>query len=178
MDSRKLRRTLFIVIMMFFMITVIVMMANWELVQDKLGLADRTQGAEPVMAQDETQDKQLGNDLHAFMQDETFFDTDTHYKSIETYSGKNVSLVMSSVAKDLRVMIVNSSGRLVTGAPFSITIQGVGEYTDDDEDGIIYVDELRAGEYSVYMNEIEGYRVPNTKSNRRSSTGFWKTSST
>ncbi len=162
MDSRKLRRTLFIVIMMFFMITVIVMMANWELVQDKLGLADRTQGAEPVMAQDETQDKQLGNDLHAFMQDETFFDTDTHYKSIETYSGKNVSLVMSSVAKDLRVMIVNSSGRLVTGAPFSITIQGVGEYTDDDEDGIIYVDELRAGEYSVYMNEIEGYRVPNT----------------
>lgn len=65
MDSRKLRRTLFIVIMMFFMITVIVMMANWELVQDKLGLADRTQGAEPVMAQDETQDKQLGNDLHA-----------------------------------------------------------------------------------------------------------------
>lgn len=162
MDSKKLRRTLFIVIMMFFMITVIVMVANWDIIQDKFGIGTNADSEEVIVLDTETQDKQIGNDLQAFMQDETFFDSDTHYKSIETYSGRNVSLVMSSVAKDLRIMVVNSSGMLVTGAPFSITIQGVGEYTDDDEDGIIYIDKLRSGEYSVYMNEIEGYRVPNT----------------
>lgn len=162
MDSKKLRRTLFIVIMMFFMITVIVMVANWDIIQDKFGIGTNADSEEVIVLDTETEDKQIGNDLQAFMQDETFFDSDTYYKSIETYSGKNVSLVMSSVAKDLRIMVVNSSGMLVTGAPFSITIQGVGEYTDDDKDGIIYIDKLRSGEYSVYMNEIEGYRVPNT----------------
>ena len=69
---------------------------------------------------------------------------------------------MSSVAKDLRVMIVDSVGRLVTGTEFTITIQDVGEYTDRDMDGIIYVDDLRSGEYSVSLNEQDGFRVPNT----------------
>ena len=163
MDSKKLRRTIAIVVMMFFMITVVVMVANWDIVQDKLGIGKNAQVVEVVKPENDTaDDKQIGNDLQAFMYDETFFDSDVHYKSIETYSGQNVSLVMSSVAKDLRVMIVNSRGVLVSGAPFSITIQGLGEYTDDDQDGIIYIDKLRAGEYSIYMNEIDGYRVPNT----------------
>ncbi|MCM1251920.1 MAG: glycoside hydrolase family 25 protein [Clostridium sp.] len=152
------------VIMIFFMITVIVAITNWELIQDKLGLGGKTQtaSADVVTAQEEASaSKQLGNDLNAFMQDETFFDAEVRYKSIETYSGKVVSFMMSSVAKDLRIMIVDSRGELVTGAPFSVTIQGLGEYTDEDEDGVIYLDKLRAGEYSVSMNEIEGYKVPN-----------------
>ncbi|MCM1386097.1 MAG: glycoside hydrolase family 25 protein [Bacillus sp. (in: Bacteria)] len=164
MDSNKLRKTLFMVIMIFFMITVIVAITNWELIQDKLGLAPKQQIVNAdVMAvqEDEPGSKQLGNDLNAFMQDETFFDAEVRYKSIETYSGKVVSFIMSSVSKDLRIMVVDSRGELVTGAPFSVTIQGLGEYTDEDEDGVIYLDKLRAGEYSVSMNEIEGYKVPN-----------------
>lgn len=43
-----------------------------------------------------------------------------------------------------------------------MTVQGAGKYTDSDEDGIIYIDNLRAGEYSVSLEEAEGYRVPNT----------------
>ena len=70
--------------------------------------------------------------------------------------------MMSSVAKDLRIMIVDSVGQLVTGTPFQVTVQGAGKYTDSDEDGIIYIDNLRAGEYSVSLEEAEGYRVPNT----------------
>jgi len=53
---------------------------------------------------------------------------------------------MSSVAKDLRIMVVDSVGKLVTGAPFTVKVQGIGEYKDTDEDGIIYIDGLRAGE--------------------------------
>lgn len=162
MGSKKLRRTLFLVVMIFLMITVIVAMMNWELIEERLGLGSRIEETSVSVAEPVTEDKQIGNDLQAFMQDETFFDSDTHYQSIEIYSGKAVSIVMSSVAKDLRIMIVNSSGKLVTGFPFTVTIQGLGEYTDTDRDGIIYIEKLRAGEYSVSLNEAEGYRVPNT----------------
>lgn len=162
MDSKKLRRTLFLVVMMFLMITVVVLMMNWELIEEKLGLGVRTKETTVSVEEPVAEDKQIGNDLRAFMQDETFFDSDMHYKSIETYAGKSVSIVMSSVAKDLRIMIVDNGGKLVSGYPFVITIQGLGEYTDTDRDGVIYIDKLRAGEYSVSLNEAEGYRVPNT----------------
>ena len=162
MDSKILRRTLFLVVMMFFMITVVVAMMNWELIEEKLGLGGRTEETIVSVEEPVTEDKQIGNDLQAFMRDETFFDSETHYKSIETYSGKAVSVVMSSVAKDLRIMIVDSSGKLVSGFPFTVSIQGLGEYTDTDRDGVIYIDKLRAGEYGVSLNEAEGYRVPNT----------------
>ena len=162
MDSKKLRRTLFLVVMIFLMITVVIVMTNWELIEEKLGIDSKPESTNVEAADAAAEDKQIGNDLQAFMRDETFFDSETHYKSIETYSGKVVSLVMSSVAKDLRIMIVNSSGKLETGHPFVVTIQGLGEYTDTDRDGIIYIDKLRAGEYSVSLNETEGYRVPNT----------------
>lgn len=161
MGSKRLRKTLFAVVMIFLMITAVIFMMNWELVEEKLG-----NGAEKettaALEEDITAEKQIGNDLSAFLQDETFFDPETQYKSIETYTGKSVSFLMSSVAKDLRIMFVDSSGKLLTGSPFSVEIQGLGEYTDEDEDGIIYLDKLRAGEYSVSMKEIDGFRVPNT----------------
>lgn len=161
MGSKRLRKTLFAVVMIFLMITAVIFMMNWELVEEKFG-----NGAEKettaALEEDMTAEKQIGNDLSAFLQDETFFDPETQYKSIETYTGKSVSFLMSSVAKDLRIMFVDSSGKLLTGSPFSVEIQGLGEYTDEDEDGIIYLDKLRAGEYSVSMKEIDGFRVPNT----------------
>ena len=161
MGSKRIRNTLVAVVMIFFMITAVIFMMNWELVEEKLGGKKReevTVEVEEIV----TDEKQIGNDLSAFLQDETFFDAETQYKSVETYSGRSVSFVMSSVAKDLRIMFVDSSGKLLTGVPFSVNIQELGEYTDEDEDGIIYIAELRAGEYSVSMNEIDGYRVPNT----------------
>ena len=162
MDSRKLRRTLFLVVMIFLMITCVIIMTNWELIEERLGIDNKPAQVNTEVVETMAEDKQIGNDLQAFMRDETFFDSETHYKSIETYSGKVVSLVISSVAKDLRIMVVNSSGKLESGFPFVVTIQGVGEYTDTDRDGIIYIDSLRAGEYGVSLNEAEGYRVPNT----------------
>ena len=164
MDSKTLRKTLIAVVLVFIVITGVIIAANWDIVQAKFGISEtasqgNSEASEGGMIID---DKQLGNNLHAFMQDDTFFDPEVRYKSIETYSGRGVSLVMSSVAKDLRIMVVDSRGRLVTGEQFTIKIQELGEYVDNDEDGIIYIDGLRAGEYSVSMNEIEGYKVPNT----------------
>ncbi len=161
MGSKGLGKTLFAVVMVFLLITAVVFMMNWELVEEKFGGGNSEETTVDV-AESMTDEKQIGNDLSDFLQDETFFDPETQYKSIETYTGRSVSFLMSSVAKDLRIMFVDSSGKLLTGSPFSVSIQGLGEYTDEDEDGIIYLDKLRAGEYSVSMKEIDGYRVPNT----------------
>lgn len=162
MDSKKMQRILFVMVAMFVVLVAVIAIANLDTVKSKLGFAVDEQIEETAVIEEDTISGQRGNDLSAFLYDETFFDPEVKFKSIESYSGRRVFLVMSSVAKDLRIMIVDSIGRLVTGAPFTIRIQGVGEYTDSDEDGIIYIDGLRAGEYSVLLEETEGFIVPNT----------------
>lgn len=165
MDSKKMRRAMAFIIVVFLAAFAVIAAANWDRVKQKLGYAKETPTQEETPEEDvepETEEGQIGSDLSAFMSDETFFDPEVKFKSIESYAGRNVSLMMSSVAKDLRIMVVDSVGRLVTGTDFTVTIQNVGEYTDTDRDGVIYVDGLRSGEYSVSLNEQDGFRVPNT----------------
>ncbi len=157
-----MRRALFAMIGMFLLLIAVIALMNLDTVKSKLGLAQEPEQEMATIEETETDGGQIGNDLSAFLRDETFFDEEPRFKSIETYSGRNVFLMMSSVAKDLRVMVVDSVGRLVTGAPFTIEVQGGGEYTDEDEDGIIYIEGLRAGEYAVSLQELEGFHVPNT----------------
>ena len=161
MDSKRMRRMLFAMILMFVVLIGVIAATNLETVKKKLGLTADVQ-IEETAVMEVADNGQRGSDLSAFLRDETFFDPEVKFKSIETYSGKNVFLMMSSVAKDLRIMIVDSVGRLVTGTPFVVKIQGMGEYTDSDRDGIVYIDGLRAGEYSVSLAEAEGFIVPNT----------------
>lgn len=161
MDSKRMRRMLLAMSLMFVVLIGVIAATNLETVKKKLGLAADVQIEETAVMEVED-DGRRGSDLSAFLRDETFFDPEVKFKSIETYSGKNVFLMMSSVAKDLRIMIVDSVGRLVTGTPFVVKIQGMGEYTDSDRDGIVYIDGLRAGEYSVSLEEAEGFIVPNT----------------
>lgn len=162
MGSKRIRRMLFFIVFLFVALIGGLAAANLDMVKQKLGLSAVEQTDEAAVEETEDNGGQRGNNLSAFLQDETFFDPEVKFKSIETYSGRNVFLMMSSVAKDLRIMIVDSMGRLVTGTPFVVEVRGAGEYTDTDEDGIIYIDGLRAGEYSVSLLEAEGYIVPNT----------------
>lgn len=165
MDSKRMRRVLAAMIIVFLVAIAALVAANLDAVKRKLGFAQEIPAQEETEENNETEEKesgQIGSNLSAFLSDETFFDPEIKFKSLESYSGRNVSLVMSSVAKDLRIMVVDSVGRLVTGTEFTVTIQDVGEYTDHDKDGIIYVDDLRSGEYSVFLNEQDGFHVPNT----------------
>ncbi len=165
MDSKWMRRTMIFMIVVFLAAFAVIAAANFDAVKHKLGFAVEEPETEEEPGEDEepeTEGGQIGSDLSAFMSDETFFDPEVKFKSIESYAGRNVSLMMSSVARDLRIMVVDSVGRLVTGTDFTVTIQNVGEYTDTDRDGVIYVDGLRSGEYSVSLNEQDGFRVPNT----------------
>lgn len=99
--------------------------------------------------------------LRAFLHDETFFDPDPALSSgIVVRDTPQLYLLASSVYKDIRVTVVDENGQAVQGKPFFITVQDQGTYKDLDQDGIIYIPELTAGEYFVSLDEVEGYEVP------------------
>ena len=100
------------------------------------------------------------SNLSAFLQDEYFFDRDTK-ETDRLYDETNrLSLIVTSVEKDLRVQIVDRDNKPVEGESFYITLNGKDEYKDLDKDGVIYIGELPAGEYEVALKPISGYRTP------------------
>ena len=104
---------------------------------------------------------QIGNDLSAFMKDSTFFDPERDYLSELMEDKENyLTMVVTSVEKDLRIQVVDAQGEPVTGQSFFITLKDVGDYKDLDKDGIVYVADLDAGDYYVSLHPIDGYKVP------------------
>lgn len=101
-------------------------------------------------------------DYSAFLGDETFFDKDkSEYEKLMEHYGKKLSLYATSVEKDLRVHILNEMGELVTGEEFYITLNGE-EYKDLDQDGVVYVGDLKPGEYEVALRELKDYKIPSS----------------
>ena len=85
-----------------------------------------------------------------------------------------VYLLSSSIEKDLKIKVVDEEETLIEGQEFEITVYEAdayseaaqdetgaeGElYADDDADGIIYIEEIEAGDYIVELSEIEGYEI-------------------
>lgn len=104
---------------------------------------------------------QIGDDLSAFLKDDSFFDQEVNpVLEAAKDSASRLSLVVTSVEKDLRIQVVDSQGNLVTGESFFVELEGLGEYKDLDKDGVIYIGGLAAGEYYVELLPIAGYRVP------------------
>lgn len=104
---------------------------------------------------------QIGNDLSAFMRDETFFDEeDNEFLENLKNEQNRLSLIVTSVEKDLRIQIVDSDNQPVSGESFFVTLKGMGDYKDLDKDGVIYIGDLAAGDYEVSLKPIEGYKVP------------------
>lgn len=114
----------------------------------------------PETTKETFEGKQIGNNLKAFLEDEEFFDKEkTKYE--EYLEQRNtISMILTSIEKDLRIKVVDFDGEIITGETFVVDISDKGEYTDDDQDGIIYVPYLKAGDYTVTLREIEGYTVP------------------
>lgn len=74
---------------------------------------------------------------------------------------RNISFSGTSIEKDLKITIIDENSELVTGVAFKITAIKEGaedkpnEYTDEDMDGIIHVQELDGGMYTVKLHEVE-----------------------
>lgn len=158
MGSNVKRIIILLILFMFVAVGGIVLYANIQ----SSPKAEETANVEESVSED-AEPLQIGNDTRAFLGDETFFEPDKQpYSSIEKMDGKNLSLLMTSVQKDLRIQIVDNAGKLVTGEEFCVVLNGDKEYKDEDKDGIIYIEYLRSGEYEVALKEAEGYRVPET----------------
>ncbi len=106
-------------------------------------------------------------DPYAFLQDESFFEPE---RGAETEAANSLSLLLSTVMKDLRIFVVDGTGSVVSGRDFEVTVQKVttngdadGEVRslkDEDGDGILYTEELRPGDYEVSLAPVEGCSVP------------------
>lgn len=155
MDSKFLKVTLLVSLLFMTTIFFVVLYSNGIGPGQKKG---STQAVETVV-QDVVLSGQIGNDLYGWMEDETFFDEVKKVESDEE-GAIRVNLIATSVEKDMRVRIVGPDGKPVEGQFFKIIVDGTDEYKDLDRDGVIYLADLKAGEYQVSLAEEPGFIVP------------------
>ena len=167
MDSRLKKTAIFFCIMAILCLALIMVMANWRTLFGKKGqsvAADKNIVTQEVIKED----GQIGEDLRGFLSDDTFFDKEQDdYEWNSLYNSNKLSMIVTSIEKDLRIQIVDLFGELVEGESFYVTVEGVGEYKDLDKDGIVYIADLKAGEYQVSLNAAEGYQVPSNSTKIR-----------
>lgn len=162
MDSKWKRTAICVSACMCLLLLLLVLFTN---LPQRKGTADAGGAVTPAGTQtdQDTGAGQQGADksnLSAFLQDEYFFDRDTK-ETDRLYDETNrLSLIVTSVEKDLRVQIVDRDNKPVEGESFYITLNGKDEYKDLDKDGVIYIGDLPAGEYEVALKPISGYRTP------------------
>ena len=112
--------------------------------------------------------KVSGADLSAFLRDEEFFDSDmpdndaSNQKKTDENGNpiKTLTLLASSVERDIRVKIVDENGDAVIGHEFTVVVEDTGAYADDDKNGVIRISDIKPGEYSVSLNDEQGFDVP------------------
>lgn len=160
MDSKLRRMTILSSMGVILLVALLVMFTNKEDGTQNPSQQQSLPAEEPTQASEE-RGGQIGDDLSAFLEDSTFFDQEVNpILEAAREETTKLSLVVTSVEKDLRVQIVDKSGELVTGESFYVSLEGVGEYKDLDKDGVIYIGDLAAGEYYVELLPVSGYRVP------------------
>lgn len=157
MDSKLRGIAVFFSILMVLVVGGVVVLANWKSVQNLLY-------PQPVsVTEPETQEETAEVGLSDFMKDETFFDAEVPKLGAagarESELRRSLSLIANSIQKDMRIQIVDGYGELVKGKGFYVTLKEIGEYKDVDQDGIIYIGDLKPGEYQVTLNEMPGYTV-------------------
>ncbi len=112
--------------------------------------------------------EQIGNNLTAFLYDASFFDAKVNYiLEMAKDQTNRLSLIVTSVEKDLRIQIINIDGQLVTGEEFYVELEDHGTYKDLDQDGVIYIADLDAGDYYVSLQPIENYKIPTNETKVR-----------
>lgn len=167
MDSRLRRLTILCSMAVILLVSILVVYANTD------HNSGPGRGTEEESRQDGPGEQissengvtgQVGGNLSAFMSDETFFDSEVNpILEAARDQANRLSLMVTSIEKDLRIQIVDNEGNPVTGESFYVSLRDMGEYKDLDKDGIIYIGDLDSGEYFVELLPIAGYRVPNNE---------------
>lgn len=102
-----------------------------------------------------------GANLTAWMSDETFFDQkkSATIEKIEQ-NAKTLQILATSIQKDLRVHILDGSGNQVDGYPFHVKVGDLGIYKDADKDGVVYIGDVKPGQYLVSIEAIDDFNLP------------------
>lgn len=117
---------------------------------------DSQQTSQPII-----EDVSAETDEKGFLNDPAFLDEYQPFAGEVREDGKvKLNLLVSSVERDLRVMVIDEQGAAVEGEKFFVTVDGIGEYKDLDADGFIYIGGIKPGSYYVSLEEIGDYEVP------------------
>ena len=162
MDSKIKRLTVLAMLSIMVIVAAIIVAFNYNSFVTTGNTAQENQTEEVQGSALEEDGMVKGADLSAFLKDETFFDqeknTNGKQQGQETVESEaQVSLLATSVEKDIRIKVVDEDGNPVTGYPFTLSIKDLGEYQDTDEDGMIYVDGVRPGEYEIDLTDAGEY---------------------
>ena len=157
MDSKFLRVTLLVSFLFMVTIFFVVLYANGV----GPGQKEESEMVIEEVVQEEIMSGQIGNDLYGWMEDENFFDKMPVAEEVEE-GVVRLNLIATSVEKDMRVLVAGPDGKPVKGQFFKIIVDEKDEYKDLDRDGVIYVADLKAGDYKVTLEEQPGFVVPAT----------------
>ncbi len=167
MDSKAKRIAIFIVLCSMVAVMAAVVAVNYQSFvggSDKKNGVDKTNSSLPQIEED---GKVSGADLSAFLRDDDFFDKDVALTTEnETQTDENgnpvraLTLLASSVERDIRVRVTDDKGDVVAGQEFTVVVEDTGAYVDEDKDGVIRISDMKPGEYKVSLNAVEGYEVP------------------
>lgn len=160
MDSKLLRFALLIVTLFVGTVFLMMLAMNGYFTPDtkEAAVVQETAEEDDYVEED---GRLKGSDLSAWMNDDTFFDEEksSTLQKIEQES-KMLSIMTSSIEKDLRIRIVDSKGKEVSGYPFTVTVGNIGTYKDADRDGMIYIGDMKPGEYEVTLAQIGEFIIP------------------
>ena len=172
MDSKLRRMAISASLAVILLVTILVVYTDTKMNTDKTvrpSQSTSAQNGDEQKAEQNggVQNGQIGDDLSAFLKDPTFFDEEENPILESAKNANRLSLMMTSVEKDLRIQVVDKEGIPVKGESFYVELDGLGKYKDLDKDGVIYIGDLDAGEYYVELLPVEGYRVPVTETKIR-----------
>ncbi|GFI21543.1 autolytic lysozyme [Lachnospiraceae bacterium] len=170
MDSKGKKIGILLVLCALLLVMAAVVLVNYNKLigksSGKVPDSSTDSGIKQIIEED---GKVHGADLSAFMKDNDFFDPEVPSGSNQsTYDEvdengetiRNLTLLASSVERDIRVKIVDDKGETVIGQPFSVEVAETGVYMDEDKDGIIRIPDIKPGEYKVSLEEQPGFKVP------------------
>lgn len=195
MDSRLRRRAVLLAVSLLILIGAVVAAKNKEefaVMVNRTAEDNQAKEAESGFVQEVLDENGMiiGSDPSAFMRDETFFDPKKPgYAALLENETRTLSMMATSVEKDLRVIVVDGLGRKVKGQSFYVTLEGeetekkepVSDndadteqpedknfaafqdrndgYKDLDQDGMIYIGGLKPGKYTLTLQPVGGYEI-------------------
>ena len=157
------------------LIFALVFFTNREKIKESLAGHTQTDAATGTVTVEEEGNRtefgiRIGDNLKAFIMDETFFDDYTVIPETEEYTEEEVtgvSILVAAEDGDLVIRLFNEAGTVLTGERFKATVSREESgrhielvFIDDDEDGVIRAKGLTNGDWEIRVEEREGYHMP------------------